>query len=73
MVINQIKNSSTLWSFKSKIKYLKNHIKYERPLKREGGSSFDPVMVNSFIECRDEIIRIQKIYREDITDNKMGK
>ncbi|MCM8829492.1 MAG: CHASE2 domain-containing protein [Candidatus Omnitrophica bacterium] len=35
-------------------------------LKREAGSSFDPVMANSFIKCRDEIIRIQEIYREDV-------
>ncbi|HOL22798.1 MAG TPA: HD domain-containing phosphohydrolase, partial [bacterium] len=34
-------------------------------LKREEGSSFDPGMVNSFIKSRDEIIRIQEIYREE--------
>ncbi|MCM8760215.1 MAG: CHASE2 domain-containing protein [Candidatus Omnitrophica bacterium] len=35
-------------------------------LKREAGSSFDPVMVNSFLERMDEIIRIKNIYRKDV-------
>jgi len=33
-------------------------------LRKEAGISFDPAMVKGFVESRDEILRIQEIYRE---------